>query len=108
MSRVEQTHGQPDGGHHRGGRLAAPVLEVMGVRDERADPELRAASEAEGKMLHLSLAADVMNAVGGTPDLTRHPRQSLLSGEEERSGPTLPGQATPWISSLPLLITISV
>jgi hypothetical protein len=37
MSRVEQTHEQLDGGHHRGGRSAAPVLEVMGVRDERAD-----------------------------------------------------------------------
>jgi hypothetical protein len=37
MSRVEQAHGQLDGGHHRGGRSAAPVLDAMGVRDERAD-----------------------------------------------------------------------
>jgi hypothetical protein len=37
MSRAEQTHGQRDGGHHRGGRSAAPVLEAASVRDERGD-----------------------------------------------------------------------
>jgi hypothetical protein len=36
MSRAEPTRGQVDG-QHRGGRSAAQVLDVAGVRDERAD-----------------------------------------------------------------------
>jgi hypothetical protein len=37
MSRADQTRGQLDGGHHRGGRSAAPVLDAVSVRDERTD-----------------------------------------------------------------------